>query len=152
MLTHSLLTHFVTQSNALSGKLQVDAADLSAHERLLARPYIVVADLEDFVSMIEPGARLRHHLVKQSHLPQGSALRAELKRLTDRMTPAGTRQEYGPAEMHARLSHLSPFNRGNDRLARAVFLYMIGGPEYAPDGFLQAWYEYSLRGWSFYYR
>ena len=46
--------------------------------------------------------------------------------------------------LHCRYESLHPFTDGNGRSGRALWLWMMGGIEEAPLGFLHTWYYQSL--------
>ncbi len=140
------LTDFVIESNRIEGIVGVSIEQLEAHERFLALKAITVADLESFVDAVEPGARLRikpgmdvrvgNHVAP----PGGPAVREDLAWLLTGI------EKWSPHNAHLTYEIQHPFMDGNGRAGRVLWLWMMGGIEQAPLGFLHHWYYQSLEG------
>jgi len=141
------ILNFIDESNRIEGIGGVSESDITAHEMLLAEPGpIEVEHLERFVRMVA-NAPLRDRpgmdVKVGGHFPPrgGTTIRwrlAQLLREVDKTTAQ-------PSVIHRLYETLHPFMDGNGRSGRVLWLYMMGGIERAPLGFLHHWYYQSLR-------
>ncbi len=141
------LREFVRESNRIEG-IGRDPAwqEIDAHERLLATRPLMIQDLERFVSVCEPRAKLRTEVGMDVFVgdytppPGGPGI---LRDLTELLAFINDHGGYEAAwQAHMRYETLHPFMDGNGRSGRAVWLWMIGGG--APLGFLHAFYYHTL--------
>ena len=138
------LVDFVRESNRIEGILRdPTTAELTAHAAFLTVQEPSTEALTDFVSIVQPGAILRDRvglnvMVGRYFPPEGgSHIRAALIAiLSDLADPYVTHQRY---------EALHPFTDGNGRSGRVLWLWMMGGIEKVPLGFLHQWYYQSLR-------
>jgi hypothetical protein len=70
----------------------------------------------------------------------GPEIRIRLRKL---LRQAGT-PDATPFHIYCAYEHLHPFTDGNGRSGRALWLRMMGGPDYAPLGFLQHFHHQAL--------
>ena len=137
------LRDFVRESNMIEGIAGVSEAEIAAHERFLALPWIDTSNLEQFVTVIQPGAKLRSKpgmdVRVGSHRPPpgGIDIVIALKKILHRI-PDTT-----PFSSHLAYENLHPFTDGNGRSGRALWLWQIGGQ--SPLGFLHAFYYQTLK-------
>ncbi len=142
------LASFILESNRIEGIEEVRDGEVQAHRNLLNLPYVDTQDLSDFVSVVQPGAKLRNqkglNVKVGSHCPPpgGPEVEEELDRIL-RSADSGT-----PYEVHVRYEKLHPFTDGNGRSGRALWLWMMWRivPEVPPLAFLHTWYYQSLDG------
>lgn len=131
---------FVLESNRIEGILRDSTPEeIAEHERFLALPEITVADLEAFVSVIQPGAKLRDryglNVRVGNHIPPAGApeIRANLETILSNMAD--------PWETHIRYETLHPFTDGNGRSGRALWAWQMKS---FPLGFLHKFYYQTL--------
>ena len=143
------LTEFVRESNRIEGKLRDPTwQEIDAHERLLKLDTLTIQDLERFVSVCQPGASLRSQARMNvrvgNHLPLegGPAISEGLALLLISANSDTRRVE--AYNTHIRYETLHPFMDGNGRSGRALWLWMMGGIERAPLGFLHHFYYQTL--------
>lgn len=139
------LIDFVRESNRIEGILREPTdAEIGAHALLLACENVTIADLEEFVHTVQPGAVLRNRVGLNvrvgSHYPPpgGPDIPHDLKYILDAANLC-THESY---ETHHLYETLHPFTDGNGRSGRVLWLWMMGE---APLGFLHAWYYQSLQ-------
>ena len=125
----------------------MEIEQLEAHEWFLALERITIVDLEAFVDLVQPGARLRVERGMDvrvgNHVPPpgGPDIRGSLKRL---LYVAGSSDPESPYKTHCLYEILHPFTDGNGRSGRVLWLWMMGGIEQAPLGFLHTFYYQTL--------
>ncbi len=137
------LLSFIAESNIIEGMGEPTKYEVAAHERLLALEKLTVADLEAFVSIIQPNAILRRKIGLDVRVggyvaPLGGPLiEITLKGLLDDVNFGA------PAyEIHLRYETIHPFTDGNGRSGRAIWLWQKKG--IAPLGFLHQFYYDTL--------
>ena len=142
------LPDFVRESNKIENILRRPLTkELTAHRELLAKPSLEVLDLEQFVRKVQPGASLRRkrgvNVRFESHIAPLSGLEVEAC-LKEILREANNRPDSDSYYIHQAYENLHPFTDGNGRSGRALWLWMRGGIENAPLGFLHHWYYDSL--------
>lgn len=143
---------FIKESNKIEGiTRKVLKRELQAHNELLAVPHLMTQDIERFVMLIQPGARLRclpgDNVRVGSHipLPGGPLIERLLAELLIEINDG-----LAPYEAHLRYETLHPFTDGNGRSGRAIWLWQraIKAQLTYPVpsiGFLHTWYYGSLQ-------
>lgn len=142
------LEDFVRESNRIEGILRDPTpAEVAAHERFLAEPQVSLVALEDLVSVLQPGAKLRAtpgmDVRVGAHVPPrgGPYVREMLVCLLSVTVEPGV----WAFTRHRHYETLHPFMDGNGRSGRALWLHDMGGIRNTPLGFLHTWYYQSLR-------
>lgn len=137
------ITFFVAESNRIEGITRSPTdTELDEHCRFVALEVVTVAELERFVSVYQPGARLRdqHGLdvrVGDHRPPRGSPqIRHRLEALLVDM-----RDVRNPWATHVEYENLHPFTDGNGRSGRALWAWQM--QDY-PLGFLHHFYYQTL--------
>ncbi len=152
------LRDFVRESNRIEGiHREPTDAEVRATELFLTRDIITVDDLRALVNAYAPGAALRNSpgmdVWVGNYLPPrgGTEVVRRLARLlTDTVDwqTEPTQHRLTPYAAHIEYERIHPFMDGNGRSGRALWLWMMGGVERAPLGFLHHFYYQSLAGTS----
>lgn len=147
------LGDFVRESNKIEGILRDPSEEeIDEARRFILLHSITVADLEQFVGVYQPNARLRVKVgmnveIRKGgmvvHRPPAGApkIKKELQAILDDIG------RDSPFRTHQRYENLHPFMDGNGRSGRMLWLWCHGGD--APHGFLHHWYYESLSAWRF---
>lgn len=142
-ITAFQLYDFVRESNRIEGIVRDPfKSEIIAHKVFLQSGPTISA-LTQFVATVQPDARLRNldglNVVVGKYRPPegGPYVELELKRILARL--------HEPYLVHQAYEALHPFTDGNGRSGRALWLWMMGGIDGAPLGFLHHWYYQSLR-------
>ena len=142
------LEDFIRESNRIEGLHHDPTQDeIDAHAWFIPLRTVTVADLEMFVSIVQPDAVVRRRKGQNVRVgqhrppPGGPEIEAALRSLL-----AVVRQSSGHAyDVHCQYETLHPFTDGNGRSGRVLWLRMMGGIEAVPLGFLHHWYYQSLQ-------
>ncbi len=145
------LTDFIRESNKIEGIVRDPTeAEVYEAERFMGLHEITIQDLQTFVSVYQPDARLRDQpglnvmVGGQMMPPGGPAIVEALSDLLHDIKVFG-RTPANSWDVHQRYEHLHPFTDGNGRSGRMIWWWMTGGR--SQIGFLHAWYYQSLREW-----
>ena len=140
----------IRESNGIEGLHREPTQDeYYAHEAFLVLRTVTVADLEWFVSVVQPGAALRRQKGQNVWVgghpapPGGPGIESALLEL---LRDVG-HSDSDAYDIHCRYESLHPFTDGNGRSGRVLWLWMMGGLEAVPLGFLHHWYYQSLDAW-----
>lgn len=132
---------FVEESNAIEGIRLTRPVEVEEFLRFLALPKITIAELERFVSVYQPNAKLRDkaglNVRVGNHIPLagGPLVRQKLQEILDSM------EHDGPYVTHRMYETLHPFTDGNGRSGRALWAWQYRDLSL---GFLHRWYYQSL--------
>ena len=140
-------TEFVTESNAIEGiHRDPTQEELAEFARFMELDKVTVQELEQFVSIYEPSARLRRERGMNvrigGHYPPVGGPKIEQK-LTNLLLDieAGL----GAYEAHLRYESLHPFSDGNGRSGRMLWARQMG-PYKLGLKFLHMFYYQTLAG------
>ena len=144
---------FIRESNKIEGILRDPTDDeIAGFDRFMKLPKVTVFDLEQFVSVCQPKARLRDRLSVPgvrvgNHIApsSGPQIHADLENILENMGDAG------PYLTHIAYETLHPFTDGNGRSGRALWAWQMQNvlSEGEMDviwtrGFLHSYYYQSL--------
>lgn len=137
------LEDFVRESNRIEGILREPLiAEIVAHNKLLEFDIMTVSALEEFVAVVQPGARLRRarnlNVRVGNHIAPSGGPGIE----SDLLNIIGCMRIGRPYQTHLAYETLHPFTDGNGRSGRALWLWQMGGE--APLGFLHKFYYQTL--------
>lgn len=148
--------NFVKESNKIEGILEVRSEELDVHRNFLTLPKITVADLSNVVNVVTGGARLRNlpgmDVRVGNHYPPngGPEVTKQLFELLDIVNTYPDRSAY---LSHCDYETLHPFEDGNGRSGRLLWLWIMERPTrvgytkrvpWRELGFLHWWYYQSL--------
>ncbi len=134
---------FVIESNRIEGIFKTTDEQIRAHYEFMDLPELTIADVCQFVRVIQPDAVLRDKVgldvqVGGQLKPRGGPqIRSALQGLLGRTN--------GDAwQTHVTYELLHPFTDGNGRSGRAIWLWIMGGDEPPEIGFLHTFYYQTL--------
>lgn len=141
------LEDFVRESNRVEGILREPTFDeIEAHTAFQWYFDETRFELQRFVAVVTPGKYLRSEpgmdVRVGNHIapPGGPEIVARL----DALLRGLVETKHTPYEVHREYEALHPFMGGNGRSGRILWLWMMGGIDRAPLGFLHHWYYQSL--------
>lgn len=145
------LKDFLNESNLIEGLVRtVTPEELEKAEAFLALPTLTVKDVENIVNLFA-GAHLRRNIgddvrVGRHHpLPGGGRVEMALEDLLGWVNQQPLARRANEAyQVHQDYETLHPFMDGNGRSGRLIWLWMMGGINNVPLGFLHTWYYQSL--------
>lgn len=153
------LVDFVAESNRIEGiHRPPSVGELRAHTHFLELPEITIAALQDFVTAVASAA-LRAHAGMDVRIGMRTpelggpgivtALHAHLDQINGTAWQRHgivhlIQRDAAVFRLHREYEHLHPFMDGNGRSGRALWLWMMGGIDAVPLGFLHTWYYQSL--------
>lgn len=138
----------VAESNRIEGiKRRPTAAEIDEHERFVSLEKITVEEIERFVYVYQPGARLRDQpgldvIVGGHRPPRGGVL---IPHMLDEILSDANVGRANPWRIHIRYENLHPFTDGNGRSGRALWYWMMSRKLEGNLGFLHAFYYQTLQ-------
>lgn len=138
----------VRESNRIEDILRAPlVGEIDEFERFMRLPRIGVSDVERFVKVYQPNARLRTRTDDNVRVgdytpPRGGPM---IKRELAAILESVNRHESDSWEVHIRYEKLHPFMDGNGRSGRAIWWWMMRDSEQANNlGFLHTFYYQTL--------
>ncbi len=129
-ISRTYLFKFIAESNTIEGIHRPPSTqEIYAHAKLLMKSELIVADLENFVLAVQPGARLRRRVGMDVQVggyiaPRGGPeIEAALEELLRGVCHDDEIRSNDPHETHHRYENLHPFTDGNGRSGRALWLW-----------------------------
>lgn len=146
------LIRFIDESNSIEGiRRSATTLEIAALQEFLMKEKITVTALKNFVSVYQPGAKLRDRegldvYVGDHHPLAGNPnMKDHVERILD-----DVEKEEHPYLVHVAYETLHPFTDGNGRSGRALWAWQMTRQNHAYGvglrrGFLHEWYYQSLQ-------
>ncbi|WP_299074756.1 Fic family protein [uncultured Paraglaciecola sp.] len=145
------ILRFIDESNRIEGiKDAATDEQIMEHRRFMDLQFITIPDIERFISVHQPDAKLRDQWGMDvrvgDYIPPigGALLRNKLENLLARINYCGTDPDktINAYQAHKEYEAIHPFMDCNGRSGRMIWLWMMRS---APLGFLHTWYYQSLQ-------
>ena len=145
MPTRAEIMRFIRESNAIEGIYgRPRAEEIEEFERMMALDHVTIPDLEHFVAVYQPGARVRDQMGMDvrvgSHVPMPGGPLVRL--VLEKILREAERTPLSAYETHLRYESLHPFLDGNGRSGRMLWAWQMRDLSL---GFLHRWYYQTLQ-------
>lgn len=135
---------FIRESNKIEGiGREPTTAEIAEYKRFMDLPCIGLGDVEQFVKVYQPNAKLRSmpglNVYVGNHVPPPGGM--AIVYALDNLLLSIFKRPAEAYEVHQEYEQLHPFTDGNGRSGRMIWKWMM---RKAPLGFLHHWYYQSL--------
>ncbi len=144
------LDDFMVESNRIEGIEETTPEQVAATARFLSRKELTISDIVDLVAVYQPNARPRFvaglNVRVGDHVPMrgGPNVQKAMQAILD-VVNCGFHSGHIAHESHVNYEYVHPFTDGNGRSGRALWLWVMGGINKAPLGFLHHFYYQTLQ-------
>lgn len=148
--TEEQIIDFITESNRIEGIHRAPTgAEVFEYQRFMKLPCIGLGDVEQFVKVYQPNAKLRSHTGLDVRVGNHIAPRGGMGIMysLDNLLLSIAKRPDDPYGIHQEYENLHPFTDGNGRSGRMIWKWMMCNVGSAPLGFLHHWYYQSLDNW-----
>jgi len=144
---------FINESKAIEGIYRpASEAEIETALKFLDLKQLTLADLENFVLVYQPDAKLRDQIglnvtVGNYSPPKGGPeIKLNLVSFINSINDKSTNKGKDPFLAHKKFESLHPFTDCNGRTGRIIWLWQMLKlkKNFAPLGFMQSWYYQSL--------
>lgn len=139
----------VAESNRIEGiDRPPTEAEIREHERFVSLETLTISELQSFVKIYQPNARLRSFpgmdVQIGTYVPPkgGEHVVAQLQAL---LTKINSAEKLSPWEAHIQYEKLHPFSDCNGRSGRAIWHFSTKNTPLVGYGFLHAFYYQTLK-------
>lgn len=146
VLTEKNIIKFIEESNLIESIIrQPTTEEITEHKRFVGLEKVTVADLEQFVGIYEPNAKIRNKAGLNVKIGDYVPLKGCMEIITELEKILSNVTAKNSFDTHMAYESLHPFTDGNGRSGRALWAWQINRLRgFHPPIFLQLFYYQSL--------